>query len=74
MEKLETLFTFKKKSTDKKLFIDDELYVKYGIGVHEYIGFYKVVKEYKTIWKGYLCRITHDEWKQLMSEGRIKYV
>ena len=73
MEKLETIFTFKKKSTDRKLYIDDELYVKYGIGMHKYIGFYKVIKEYKTIWKGYLCRITHDEWIELTEQGRIKY-
>lgn len=74
MEMLPKLFTFRKKSTDRKIYIDDKLYVKFSSGVNKYIGLYEVVKEYKTVWKAYLGRLNHEEWKQLISEGRIKYV
>ena len=74
MEMLPKLITFHKKPTDKKIYIDDKLYVKFGTGVNKYIGLYEVVREYKTVWKAYLGRLTHEEWKQLNEQGRIRRV
>ena len=71
---LNTLFNFPKKKGDKKIYIDGRLYIQFGNGLHKYIGLYEVVKEYKTIWKAYLRRLTHEEWKDLYEQGRIKKI
>ena len=71
MEMLDTLFTFKKKNSDRKIYINSELYIQFGNGLAKYIGLYKIVKEYKTCYKAYLCRLTHEEWRELIKENRL---